>query len=675
MPRPSRKPNSRRKLSEKGKLLVLKRWENVNKDRPRPIDLENIIPQPESVTEQPPVTITVNQNPLQELEDPNVIASRPTSSQSVSSTPRHISATVNKFLMTKPKHTTENSEAPGPISNETKIDVDTGSEFFIIQRKSLHNLVKSFPCKGCFNTNLTIEVEERSGLACKFKVVCTDCHLVQSESCSSDRDLVSKDSNTPRSSRPAFLVNTQFAKAFSNFGKGYAAMERFAMEMNMKVASSSNYYNTMKAVHRDQLTTVTVSLNAARAEVRKAYIDADVSLVNEKYINVAVSYDGSWHKRGHTSMYGIACVIDTLTGLVIDYHVLSKYCHSCAINEKLLKGRNSVEFQNWFVTHKILCDKNYTGSSGAMEKDIAEILWRRSEQLCGMRYMTVLSDGDAKTLQHLNTLNVYGEGNYIDKEECLNHVAKRLGTGLRNQVKDWKSKGVTLSGKKYGSLTEEKIVKLQNYYRCAITKNIPHVEKMKTAIFATLQHEMSTDNDPRHEKCPDGEDSWCFYRRAVAKREVPPSHKKYLGTALSMEIIQKIMPVYQRLANDELLKRCLRGKTQNANESLHSIIWNKCGKDTFVGKQKICTAVAEGVSEFNQGCMTTANFKWSVFGVSPGENTTVICQKRDKRRIQQSVKRLQNAYKQARKQKKYCKTKEQKKQKEKEGPTYGAGQF
>ena len=48
---------------------------------------------------------------------------------------------------------------------------------------------------------------------------------------------------------------------------------------------------------------------------------------------IDVTFDGTWHKRGFTSMYGVAVVIDILTGYVIDYEVLSKYCHACAISK------------------------------------------------------------------------------------------------------------------------------------------------------------------------------------------------------------------------------------------------------------------------------------------------------------------------------------------------------
>ena len=53
--------------------------------------------------------------------------------------------------------------------------------------------------------------------------------------------------------------------------------------------------------------------------------------------------------------------------------------------------------------------------------------------------------------------------------------------------------------------------------------------------------------------------------------------------------------MYLRLGDENLLRHCLRVKTQNPNESLHSVIWRKCLKRTFLGSCVIA------FSEFNQG--------------------------------------------------------------------------
>ncbi|GFX61835.1 uncharacterized protein TNCV_1383331 [Trichonephila clavipes] len=76
-----------------------------------------------------------------------------------------------------------------------------------------------------------------------------------------------------------------------------------------------------------------------------------------------------------------------------------------------------------------------------------------------------------------------------------------------------------------------------------------------------------------HMKCPPGKDSWCFYRRALAKGEKPAPHKFNIETPINPDYLTKIVPIYQRLASDSLLKGCARCLTQNSNESLHSVTW------------------------------------------------------------------------------------------------------
>ncbi|GFX23269.1 uncharacterized protein TNCV_4560511 [Trichonephila clavipes] len=144
-------------------------------------------------------------------------------------------------------------------------------------------------------------------------------------------------------------------------------------------------------------------------------------------IDVSVSYDGTWQKRGHTSNLGLGIIIDILSGLVLDFEVLSKYCHNCVVAGRDM-GVDWVEFHIWQKGHADECDKNFDGTSGAMEMHAALIMWRRSISDCQMRFVSMLSDGDSKTFQFLSDKKIYGSDIKIEKEECLNHIAKRLGT-------------------------------------------------------------------------------------------------------------------------------------------------------------------------------------------------------------------------------------------------------
>ena len=49
------------------------------------------------------------------------------------------------------------------------------------------------------------------------------------------------------------------------------------------------------------------------------------------------------------------------------------------------------------------------------------------------------------------------------------------------------------------------------------------------------------------------------------------------------------------------MKRCLRGYTQNQNESLNNILWSKCPKCIFCGKRKLEAAAAQAVITWNMG--------------------------------------------------------------------------
>ena len=73
--------------------------------------------------------------------------------------------------------------------------------------------------------------------------------------------------------------------------------------------------------------------------IREAYADTDEDLHEaldrgeNPTIDISVSIDGTWQKRGFTSLYGAGISIDVLTGYVVDDVALSKYCHTCKLEE------------------------------------------------------------------------------------------------------------------------------------------------------------------------------------------------------------------------------------------------------------------------------------------------------------------------------------------------------
>ena len=123
------------------------------------------------------------------------------------------------------------------------------------------------------------------------------------------------------------------------------------------------------------------------------------------------------------------------------------------------------------------------------------------------------------------------------------------------------------------------------------------MEDMKLSVLGGIFHMCATDDNPVHKYCPDGEFSWCRHKRAIAKGEKPPPHKP----TYKREIVPTIFPLIKRLTEPELLQRCSKMLTQNANESFNSTVWNRCPKTVYRCKSSVETAVALATLSFNCG--------------------------------------------------------------------------
>jgi hypothetical protein len=108
--------------------------------------------------------------------------------------------------------------------------------------------------------------------------------------------------------------------------------------------------------------------------VRETVLKENGEVDNGQPVEIAVSFDGTWAKRGFTSLTGVVFVISLDTGEVLDYHVLSKTCQKCALKKS--KCENDNEFEEWKMEHEASneCDINFHGSSPAMEADGAKVL-------------------------------------------------------------------------------------------------------------------------------------------------------------------------------------------------------------------------------------------------------------------------------------------------------------
>ncbi|GFU04750.1 uncharacterized protein TNCV_4377761 [Trichonephila clavipes] len=284
-----------------------------------------------------------------------------------------------------------------------------------------------------------------------------------------------------------------------------------------------------------------------------------------------VSGDSTWKTRGHLSLIGVCTVIGAETGKVLDMEVLSTFCKGCDSYKGVKFG---IKYNKCQRAHKISYRKNYSGSAGKMEVDWMLRIFNRSEKLHSLKYSNYIGDGDTKTFNALSENKPYGDDHLIEKIECVGHVQKRMGTRLRKlklvYSKKKLSDGKTIGGR--GRLTDSLIDKLAHYYGNAIRCNSTSVKEMRKAIWAVWGHSCSTDDEPMHLFCPTNPNTWCKHNAAINNNLQNYKHKPSVDKAVR----DVIKPVFADLSHPALLKKCLRGKTQNRNESLNSLICKFC---------------------------------------------------------------------------------------------------
>ena len=442
-------------------------------------------------------------------------------------------------------------------------------------------------CPICNNMNVIFknDLDKKKGFCYALSLQCMDCHWQESFMSSPLADNVENVKQVP------YDINLRIVYAFREIGKGYKAISTL---MNMpRAMAKTNYafinerlWNAYKAVADD-------SVKQAAKELHETL--GKETGINEGVANCQVSVDGTWQKRGYSSLNGVVTLLSSKTGKCLDFHVLSKKCRGC---EHWSKKTNHPKYDEWKQSHN--CQMNHTKSAGSMESTGALLLFQRSVEKHNLQYTQYIGDGDSSSFQVVESAKPYGDEVKIEKLECIGHIQKRVGTRcreLRKALKGTKlSDGKGISGR--GRLTDKAINTMQNYYGMAIRQNVGNLHAMRRAVGAVLYHCSDVQIDEqRHQFCPAGEGSWCKWQSDKATNKC--QYKKKVNLPLSIK--DKLFPIFQDLSSEQLLIKCLHGRTQNANEALNNVIWKKVPKNVFVKRDTIEMGVCSAVVDFNEG--------------------------------------------------------------------------
>lgn len=538
----------------------------------------------------------------------------------------------------------------GPVSEQS---VDG---FRLVDLECLSELILSAAvCHAC-GGELRLNEKSRWGLAVELSLWCVGCEA----------------ENTHFMSNKAgrcFEVNRRAVLGGRLAGIGRAGLATLCGVLNMPSPMAQKSY------HRHEQCLIQAATSVAEASMVQAA--KDVRAVQEQQGmerpgDLAVTSDGTWMRRGHTSLHGVTTVIAWPTGQVLDYEVLSKFCQQCATRHaQVAAGKMSQEdYLEWEHAHAADCDVTTRSSSGSMEVQGAQLEWDRSLASRGLRYLTFIGDGDSKAFSAVRDRRPYGPDVDITKEECVGHVQKRVGSRLRELKKRLGTTKLT-DGKPIGGagrLPNRTIDMLQTYFGMAIRANGGDLQAMAKACWAALLHKVALSPRQRHRFCPLGVESWCGWQREKGGAKEVYTPKDSLPEA----IFEVIKPIWQQLCDKSLLERCLRGATQNRNEAWNGTLWAICPKTKFCGTQVVKLSAALACMKFNHGSVMFGRVL-TAMGITPGRYTDAHLADTDDARLKYAARKGSAMAKRARKRRRRIRKGLEDEAVEAEGIPYAAG--
>ena len=123
----------------------------------------------------------------------------------------------------------------------------------------------------------------------------------------------------------------------------------------VKPMTEKNYNKLSNKITKSIKIVAEISMKSAATEF--ANKDGNVTVV-------AVSVDGTWQKRGLSSLNVVVAAISAETGKVVDCEVMACYCKACKLN-KQMKPTDPQAYAAWLATHNR--NLNYHGSAPKME--------------------------------------------------------------------------------------------------------------------------------------------------------------------------------------------------------------------------------------------------------------------------------------------------------------------
>lgn len=116
-----------------------------------------------------------------------------------------------------------------------------------------------------------------------------------------------------------------------SIGQGLSSLKKFCGLINKSALSQSTYDLVNKRILR-------ATKQAAIESMEQASKEETEETETDPKTDITISGDGTWMRRGYSSLHGVCTVIGTQTQKILDIEVLSSFCHGCSSKKGLTSG-------------------------------------------------------------------------------------------------------------------------------------------------------------------------------------------------------------------------------------------------------------------------------------------------------------------------------------------------
>ena len=223
------------------------------------------------------------------------------------------STASERKLSESPHSISENPSSSSSSESESECDSEVRKGARILEVAGIQTALKAVNCKECGSGPVSFEdLSNREGLCTRPYLFCQNYQT---------RSEIPFEKAGPKT----LAVNRKAVLANKCVGDSYTSLETLFALLDLPPPVSQRAYGQhMKVVATGAAAEVEHSMKRARMKICDLY---DTS--PEETIDILISCDGTWQKRGFSSLFGAVFIIAYETGKVLDYIVLSTHCTGC----------------------------------------------------------------------------------------------------------------------------------------------------------------------------------------------------------------------------------------------------------------------------------------------------------------------------------------------------------